>query len=89
MREYAGRTHQDPAGPRLARDFQPATIDPAAAAVRVDMFGADGGKVSYRIAGLAWGGAHPPRALAIRFRPDASFAPVEQIGSGEAGAWTF
>jgi DMSO/TMAO reductase YedYZ molybdopterin-dependent catalytic subunit len=89
MREYAGRTHQDPAGPRLARDFQPATIDPAAAAVRVDMFGADGGKVSYRIAGLAWGGRHPPRALAIRFRPDAPFAPVEQIGSGEAGAWTF
>jgi len=89
MREYAGRTHQDPAGPRLARDFQPATIDPAAAAVRVDMFGADGGKVSYRVVGLAWGGRTPPRALAIRFRPDAPFAPVEQIGSGEAGAWTF
>jgi DMSO/TMAO reductase YedYZ molybdopterin-dependent catalytic subunit len=89
MREYAGRTHQDPAGPRLARDFQPATIDPAAAAVRVDMFGGDGGKVSYRIAGLAWGGRTPPRALAIRFRPEAPFAPVERIESGEAGAWTF
>jgi DMSO/TMAO reductase YedYZ molybdopterin-dependent catalytic subunit len=89
MREYAGRTHQDSAGPRLARDFQPATVDPAAAAVRVEMLGADGGKISYRIVGLAWGGRTPPRALVIRFRPDAPFAPVEQIGSGDTGPWTF
>jgi DMSO/TMAO reductase YedYZ molybdopterin-dependent catalytic subunit len=89
MREYAGRTHQDFGALRLARDFQPATIDPAAAPVRVEMLAAGDGKVSYRIAGLAWGGRTPPRALAIRFRPDAAFAPVEQIGSGEAGAWTF
>jgi len=89
MREYAGRTHQDPAGPRLARDFQPATIDPAAAPVRVEMFAGDGGKLAYRIVGLAWGGRTSPRVLAIRFRPDAPFAPVEQVGSGEAGAWTF
>jgi len=90
MREYAGRTHQDPAGPpRLARDFQPATIDPAAVPVRVEMHAADGGKIAYRIVGLAWGGHTPPRALVIRFHPDAPFAPVEQIGSGEAGGWTF
>jgi len=90
MLEYAVRTHQDLAHPTLlARDFQPASIDPAAAAVRVEMFGAGGGKVSYRIVGLAWGGRTPPRALGIRFRPDAPFAPVEQVGSGEAGAWTF
>jgi DMSO/TMAO reductase YedYZ molybdopterin-dependent catalytic subunit len=89
MREYAGRTHQDPAGPRLARDFLPATIDPAAAAVRVDMLGGAGGKTSYRIVGLAWGGGTPLRALAIRFRPDAPLAPVEEIGSGGGSAWTF
>ncbi len=89
MREYAGRTHQDPAGPRLARDFQPATIDPAAVPVRVEMRAADGGKIGYRIVGLAWGGHTPPRALVIRFRPDAPFAPVEQIGSGDGGGWTF
>jgi DMSO/TMAO reductase YedYZ molybdopterin-dependent catalytic subunit len=89
MREYAGRTHQDFRRLRLARDFQPATMDPAAAPVRVEMLGAPGGKVSYRIAGLAWGGRTPPRALAIRFRSDAPFAPVEQIGSAEAGGWTF
>jgi DMSO/TMAO reductase YedYZ molybdopterin-dependent catalytic subunit len=89
MREYAGRTHQDPVGPRLARDFQPATIDPAATAVRVEMLGADGGRISYRIVGLAWGGRTPARALVIRFRPDAPFAPVEHIGSGDTGPWTF
>ncbi|HET6898339.1 MAG TPA: molybdopterin-dependent oxidoreductase, partial [Vicinamibacteria bacterium] len=88
MREYAGRTHQDFARLRLARDFQPATIDPAAAPVRVEIVG-DGGKTAYRIAGLAWGGRTPPRALAIRFRPDAPFVPVEQVGKGEAGGWTF
>ena len=89
MREYAGRTHQDPADLRLAREFQPATIDPAAAAVRVEMFGAAGGTISYRIVGLAWGGGTPPRALVIRFRPDAPFVPVEQIGSGDKSPWTF
>jgi len=88
MREYAGRTHQDPAVPPLARHFQPATIDPAAAAVRVEMHGAAGGKVSYRIVGIAWGGAAPPRALAIRFRPDGPFAPVEHIGKGDGDGWT-
>jgi len=89
MREYAGRTHQDPMGPRLARDFQPATIDPAAVPVRVEMHAADGGKIVYRIVGLAWGGPTPPRARVIRFRSDTPFAPVEQIGSGDAGGWTF
>jgi DMSO/TMAO reductase YedYZ molybdopterin-dependent catalytic subunit len=89
MREYAGRTHQDFAGLRLAKDFQPATIDPAAAAVRVERRGADGGKISHRIVGLAWGGGRPPRGLMIRFRADAPFAPVEQVGSGDTGPWTF
>src|SRR5712692_2933919 len=57
MREYAGRTHQEPAGPRdrwlietgrrpegprLARDFQPATIDPAALPIRVERFAGEG-----------------------------------------------
>jgi len=89
MREYAGRTHQHPMGPRLARDFQPATIDPAAVPVRVEMHAADGGKIVYRIVGLAWGGRTPPRTLVIRFRPDVPFAPVEQIGTGDGGGWTF
>jgi hypothetical protein len=101
MREYAGRTHQPPGGPRdrsrvrrgrrpegpsLARDFQPATIDPAAVPVRVERIGA-GGKISYRIVGILWGGGAPARALSIRFNPDARFVPVDVVGSGTAGTW--
>ena len=74
MREYAGRTHQEPAGPRddallragrrpegppLARDFQPATIDPAALPVRVEKLAAADGRISYRIVGILWGGRTP------------------------------
>jgi DMSO/TMAO reductase YedYZ molybdopterin-dependent catalytic subunit len=85
MREYAGRTHQDVAGAPLARDFQPATIDPAALPVRVERLDTGGGAISYRIVGLLWGGGTLPRALAIRLRPDAGFAPVEQLGAGGDG----
>jgi len=103
MREYAGRTHQDVAGPRdrsliqagrrpegppLARDFQPATLDPAGLPVRVERRGAADGKVSYRVIGILWGGRVPPRALRIRFNPDLGFMPVGEIGSGAAGTWT-
>ena len=101
MREYAGRTHQAPGGPRdrtlvrrgrrpegppLARDFQPATIDPAAVPVLVERIGA-GGRISYRIVGILWGGRAPARALGIRFNPDTSFVPVEDVASGTAGTW--
>jgi len=103
MREYAGRTHQEPAGPRdrlliqegrrpegppLARDFQPATIDPAALPVRVEKLGGRDGQVSYRVVGTLWGGRALARALSIRFNPDLSFTPVEEIASGAGSPWT-
>jgi DMSO/TMAO reductase YedYZ molybdopterin-dependent catalytic subunit len=102
MREYAGRTHQDagprdrslveagrrPEGPRLARDFQPATLDPAAVPVRVEKGASREGEVSYRIAGILWGGRVPTRALSIRFNPDLGFSPVEEIDGGRLGPWT-
>jgi DMSO/TMAO reductase YedYZ molybdopterin-dependent catalytic subunit len=103
MREYAGRTHQDvtgprdrslvqagrrPEGPTLARDFQPATVDPAALPVLVEKRATGDGKVSYRVIGILWGGRVPPRALSIRFNPDLGFAPVEEMGGGAAGPWT-
>jgi DMSO/TMAO reductase YedYZ molybdopterin-dependent catalytic subunit len=101
MREYAGRTHQDPGprddvlvrtgrrpeGPRLARDFQPATIDPAAVPVRVEKLDAGDGAIAYRIVGILWGGRAPARALRIRFNPDLDLAPVEEIGSGDGRTW--
>jgi DMSO/TMAO reductase YedYZ molybdopterin-dependent catalytic subunit len=104
MREYAGRTHQDAVGPRdealiqagrrpegppLARDFWPATIDPAALPVRVEKIAADGGRFSYRILGIRWGGAEPAPALKIRFRPDSPFEPVEKTYGAPGRPWTF
>ena len=89
MREYAGRTHQDEAKPpRLARDFRPATIDPAAVPVRVEKLGAPGGRLSYRVVGISWGGRSPARALSIRLNPDRAFAPVEEVGKGAGRTWT-
>ena len=87
MREYAGRTHQD-ASARRARDFQPATLDPAAAPVRVEKVASRAGEVSYRIVGILWGGRVPTRALSIRFNPDLGFSPVEEIDGGPLGPWT-
>ena len=87
MREYAGRTHQDRASPpRLARDFQPATIDAAALPVRVEKLDA-GGRTSYRIVGIQWGGRSPARNLGIRLNPDLTFAPVEEIGRRRGSTW--
>ena len=85
MREYAGRTQQAE-GAALARDFQPATIDPAALPVRVEKLDAGGGRVSYRIVGILWGGPTPPLDLRIRFDPGPGFAAVEEIGRA-AGTW--
>ena len=88
MREYAGRTHQDgPEPPKRARDFQPATIDPAAVAVRVEKTDAGGGRgIRYRIVGIRWGG-RMTRALRIRLRPDQAFVPVEQSGPVPDNVW--
>jgi DMSO/TMAO reductase YedYZ molybdopterin-dependent catalytic subunit len=103
MREYAGRTHQDPAGPRdrelmaagrrpegpqRAKDFQPAVVDPAAVPIRVEKSSAGGGAVSYRVVGIRWGGPAPARGLRIRFRPDQGFTPVEDPGATIGGAWS-
>lgn len=107
MREYAGRTHQDPAGPRdrflmergrrpegpqLARDFRPATIDPAAVAVRVEKRSEAEGRISYRIFGILWGGVprgpFPAPALRIRIDPGLQEAPVETIERSAGSPWT-
>jgi DMSO/TMAO reductase YedYZ molybdopterin-dependent catalytic subunit len=102
MREYAGRTHQDPVGPRdglllregrrpegppLAKDFRPATVDPAALPVRVEKLDAGGGRISYRIVGILWGGPTPPRDLRIRLDPRLAFTPVEEIGTSAGRTW--
>jgi len=101
MKEYAGRTGQDPVGPRdaelmragrrpegppRAKDFRPATIDPAATPVRVEKRRAGDGRISYRIVGIVWG--PPVRSLRIRLNPDRPYEPVEDAASGDARTWT-
>ena len=100
MREYAGRTHQDPAGPRdaalmesgqrpegpaLAKDFKAAVVDPAALPVRVEKLA--GGR--YRIRGILWGPRIPMGALRIRVDPTRDFAPVEEVEDGNGRTWSF
>ena len=105
MREYAGRTHQEPVGPRdaqltkagrrpegppRARDFQPATVDPAALPVRVEKRTGAQGRIVYRVVGVRWGGTLPVADLHLRIRFEASgeWAPVEEDVSPAAAAWS-
>jgi DMSO/TMAO reductase YedYZ molybdopterin-dependent catalytic subunit len=100
MREYAGRTHQDPEGPRdvaliesgqrpegpaLARDFKAAVVDPAALPVRVERLAAG----RYRIRGILWGPRVPPGALGIRIDPGPGFLPVDEVEPGDGHTWAF
>jgi DMSO/TMAO reductase YedYZ molybdopterin-dependent catalytic subunit len=75
MSEYAARTHQI-GPPSLARDYTPAIVDTAATPVRVERWNVDG-KIAYRVVGVIWGGARPTNALAIRFRANEAWVPVD------------
>jgi DMSO/TMAO reductase YedYZ molybdopterin-dependent catalytic subunit len=73
MTEFASRTMQV-GKPLLARDFQPAEIDPAAMPIRVERWRV-GGVVRYRTVGLRWGGAADD-ALEIQYNRDLPWLPV-------------
>jgi DMSO/TMAO reductase YedYZ molybdopterin-dependent catalytic subunit len=86
MREFAQRTHQ--AGiAELARDFQPATIDLAAMAVRVEKWSI-GDQIEYRVVGILWGGTRRTTALTIRFNPNVDYVPVERCDHQTNATWT-
>jgi DMSO/TMAO reductase YedYZ molybdopterin-dependent catalytic subunit len=87
MQEYAGRTHQRGL-PALAREYQPAVIDPAAMPVRIEKW-LLGEKIKYRVLGIAWGGATPIKSLMIRFNPEEDYAPVERFDQTKNDPWTF
>jgi DMSO/TMAO reductase YedYZ molybdopterin-dependent catalytic subunit len=87
MCEFAQRTHQS-GTPELARDFQPATIDLAAMAVRVEQWLFDG-RMEYRVAGILWGGNRLTKALTIRFNPDPEYVPVERYDHQTNATWTW
>jgi DMSO/TMAO reductase YedYZ molybdopterin-dependent catalytic subunit len=87
MQEYAGRTHQHGL-PTLARDFQPATIDPAAMPIRVEKWLVEG-KTKYRVMGIAWGGTSLIKTLGIRFNPEEEYVPVDSFVQTKNDPWTF
>lgn len=83
MQEFAARTHQSGV-PALARDFIPATMDPAAMPIRVERWEVDGDAV-YRIVGVLWGGSEETYDLQIEID---GHAP-EPVDVHPASPWTW
>ncbi len=87
MREYAARTLQKGV-PRLAKDFEPASIEQAAMPIRIEKWSvAD--RIEYRVVGIAWGGSEPVKLLQIRFNPDEDYVPVDNFHQVSNDPWTF
>jgi DMSO/TMAO reductase YedYZ molybdopterin-dependent catalytic subunit len=89
MLEFADRTgqkvHRDPkistfhpVGPKLAREYVPARIDQAILPVRVEQW-LLGGKLTYRVVGITWGGSQRSDKLKIRFRHHANEPDYQPI----------
>jgi len=89
MIEFASRTHQEGV-PRMAKEFAPATMDFAAIPVRIEKW-RSGGKLVYRVLGIAWGGDQPSETLAVRFASDEDWQPVSayapRVGDLPFGIW--
>jgi DMSO/TMAO reductase YedYZ molybdopterin-dependent catalytic subunit len=86
MREYAGRTLQKGV-PQLAKDYQPAVMDQAAMPIRIEKWNV-GGKLKYRVVGIAWGGSQPVKILQIRFNPEEDYVPVDNFHQNRNDPWT-
>lgn len=87
MREFAARTHQDGV-PEKALDYLPATIDPAAMPIRVEVWQV-GERRRYRVVGLLWGGQVGKSQLQIRFRPSDPYSQVSsQPSRDDTRTWT-
>ena len=87
MREYAARTLQKGV-PRLAKHFEPASIDQAAMPIRIEKWSVER-KMQYRVLGIAWGGSRPVKELQIRFNPDEEYVPVDNFHQVSNDPWTF
>jgi DMSO/TMAO reductase YedYZ molybdopterin-dependent catalytic subunit len=87
MQEYAFKTHQRGV-PNLAREFEPAKLDPAAMPIRVEKWIVNN-KIKYRLIGILWGGSQPVNSLEIRFNPDEDFTAVEHVQQKSKDSWTF
>lgn len=95
MQEFASRTHQS-GTPRIAREYEPPRIDPAAMPIRVEKWRANGGgaggnagAIAYRIIGISWGGPERAKALALQFNAGEEFVPVDHIAPVKSDSWAF
>ena len=86
MQEYAVRTLQ--AGrPPMARNYDPATVDPAALPVRIEKWSA-AGRIRYRIVGIAWGASPPIKTLKIRVNPLEPFQSISGFSPQTTDPWS-
>jgi DMSO/TMAO reductase YedYZ molybdopterin-dependent catalytic subunit len=87
MQEYAGRTHQSGV-PKLAAEYQPATIDTAAMPIRIEKWSANN-SIRYKVVGLYWGGVERIRELGIQFNPQDEFVSVRDLQGKIGNSWGF
>jgi DMSO/TMAO reductase YedYZ molybdopterin-dependent catalytic subunit len=87
MQEFASRTQQRGV-PKLARDFQPATMDQAAMPIRIEKWQVDD-RIQYRVFGILWGGSQPVKSLEIRFNPEEDYVPVDSFERHMSDPWSF
>jgi DMSO/TMAO reductase YedYZ molybdopterin-dependent catalytic subunit len=87
MQEYAARTMQTGV-PRFAREYKPATVDPAAMPIRVEKWVVEE-KIKYRVVGIVWGGSGAVKDLQIRFNPEEDYVPVGNLEPMAGNPWSF
>jgi DMSO/TMAO reductase YedYZ molybdopterin-dependent catalytic subunit len=87
MHEFASRTMQS-GEPELAKEYRPAVIEQAAMPVRIEKWSI-GGKIQYRVCGIAWGGSRLCSELEIRFHTTEPFVPVDRFHQTANDPWSF
>ncbi len=87
MQEYASRTHQR-GMPDLARDYEPAVLDPSAMPIRIEKWSV-AGRVKYRVVGIVWGGTEPVKNLMIDVNPGEKSFPVDIERAATSRSWGF
>lgn len=87
MQEYAARTMQSGV-PKLARDFRPAILEPAATPVRIEQWAVQE-QLEYHVVGILWGGSTAVKKLQIRFNPEEEYVDVSELADGSNETWRF
>jgi DMSO/TMAO reductase YedYZ molybdopterin-dependent catalytic subunit len=85
MQEYASRTHQR-GTPNLAREYEPAMIDPSAMPIRIERWKVNE-RIHYKIIGIQWGGTQPVKSLQISFNGGADWHSVDKLYEKSGDSW--